>query len=329
MAQLLTVSRLLKNSVLLCLVFSDQLITLHVFKSKADSFIMSSEHLFSPPREVVDISACYFYHMMDLPGYGEVGSEWDLRGGEEAYLGGIPFQGKRVLELGTASGFLCHYMEGRGARVIGFDLASDRSWDLVPFAGIDLSSLRVERRNHIERLKNGWWFAHRLFGSQAKVMYGNIYDIPEGIGPIDIATFGLILCHLRDPFQALYSALRLTRESVVVTEWHPEQPAPQGHRMSLSPDASGLRRYLKRLLMRTGLVSPAWRHPRGMYFVPNPEGSDLTAETSTWWCFSAEVICRFLGVMGFGDQVVTEHFQTYQGKRIRLYTVVGKRTRKI
>ena len=46
----------------------------------------------------------------------------------------------------------------------------------------------------------------------------------------------------------------------------------------------------------------------------------------SWWCFPPEVICRFLGVLGFGDQVVTEHFQNYQGKRVRLYTVVGKRT---
>jgi len=290
---------------------------------------MSSEQPFSSPRDFIDISDCYFYHVMDLPGYGEVGSEWDLRGGEEAYLGGVLFQSKRVLELGTASGFLCHYMEGKGADVIGFDLASDRSWDLVPFAGLDLPSLRVERRNHIERLKNGWWFAHRVFGSNAKVVYGNVYDIPEEIGPVDIATFGLILCHLRDPFQALHSALPLTRELVVVTEWHPEQTVGQGQSMSVPPDsASGLRRYLKRLLIKTGVVSPASHHSAGMYFVPNPQGTDFGAQISTWWCLSPEVICRFLGVLGFGDQVVTEHFQIYQGKRIRLYTVVGKRTQK-
>lgn len=291
---------------------------------------MSNEHLFSSPRDVIDISDCYFYHVMDLPGYGEVGSEWDLRGGEEAYLGGVSFQGKRVLELGTASGYLCHYMEGKGAEVIGFDLPSERSWDLVPFAGLDLSPLRVERRNHIERLKNGWWFAHRLFGSRAKVVYGNIYEVPEEIGLVDIATFGLILCHLRDPFQALHSALRLTPEVVVVTEWHPEQPVGSGQSMSVPPgSASGLRRYLKRLLIKTGVVSPGGHHPGSMYFVPNPQGTDLEAQISTWWSLSPEVICRFLGVLGFRDQVVTEHFQTFQGKRIRLYTVVGKRTRKI
>jgi methyltransferase family protein len=311
-------------------VFLQQLITIASFQEQSDWFIMSSEHLFSSSRDVIDISDCYFYHVMDLPDYGEVGSEWDLRGGEEAYLGGVSFQAKRVLELGTASGFLCHYMEGKGADVIGFDLASDRSWDLVPFAGLDLPSFRVERRNHIERLKNGWWFAHRLFGSQAKVIYGNIYDIPEEIGLIDIATFGLILCHLRDPFQALHSALRLTQETVVVTEWHPEQPVGSGQNMSVSRKfASGLRKYLKRLLAKIGVISDGSPRPGAMYFVPNSQGSDLGAEISTWWCLSPEVICRFLGVLGFADQVVTEHFQTLQGKRIRLYTVVGKRTQKI
>lgn len=292
--------------------------------------MMRNEHLFSSPRDVIDISHCYFYHVMDLPGYGEVGSEWDLRGGEEAYLGGVSFQGKRVLELGTASGYLCRYMERNGADVIGFDLPTEGSWDLVPFAGLDLSPFSLERRNRIERLKNGWWFAHRLFGSRAKVVYGNIYAIPEEIDPVDIATFGLILCHLRDPFQALYSALRLTREEVVVTEWHPEQPVGSGKNTSVPwKFAARLKRYLKRLLIKTGVISPGYHGLGGMYFVPNPQGTELGAEISTWWCFSPEVICRFLGVLGFGDQVVTEHFQTFQGKRIRLYTVVGKRIRRI
>jgi len=63
-----------------------------------------------------------------------------------------------------------------------------------------------------------------------------------------------------------------------------------------------------------------------IYFVPNPH-EDLSAQTATWWIFTPEVMCCFLGVLGFGDQVLTEHFQTFQGKRMRLYTVVAKRTR--
>ena len=49
---------------------------------------------------------CYFYHTMDVPGAGLVTGEWDLRNGVDAYLGHESVAGKRVLELGTASGFL-------------------------------------------------------------------------------------------------------------------------------------------------------------------------------------------------------------------------------
>ena len=68
---------------------------------------MQAHYPFEEPRTVPSIDDCYFYHVMDLPGHGVVGREWDLRGGEAAYLGGVAFHGKRVLEFGTASGFLC------------------------------------------------------------------------------------------------------------------------------------------------------------------------------------------------------------------------------
>jgi hypothetical protein len=301
---------------------------------------MNGENLFSSPRRVSDISDCFFYHVMDLPGYGEVGGEWDLRGGEESYLGGVSFKGKRVLELGTASGYLCRFMEGEGADVIGFDLSAERSWDIVPFAGLDLPSTKLGMRNHIERLKNGWWFAHHLLGSSAKAVYGNIYEIPEEIGPVDIATFGSILLHLRDPFQALHSALRLTRELVIVTEIHPDQSAGSELGSAVPPESPstlgryikglgrhiGLRRHLIRVLSKTNVIPSVIKQPPCMYFHPNASAGELAGQVGAWWTLPPEVICRFLGVLGFEDQVVTAHFQNFHGNRVRLYTVVGKRT---
>ena len=288
---------------------------------------MTPEPPFSPPRLITNLADCYFYHVTDLPGHGVVGEDWDLRGGEVAYLGGVSFQGKRVLELGTASGYLCRHMECKGADVIGFDLAADGSWDLVPFAGLDVAAFGVERQKQIERLKNGWWLAHRLCGSKAKVVYGNVYAIPEAIGPVDIATFGAILLHLRDPFQALHSALRLARETVIVTEVHPAQPAGSGlGSVAPAESSSALRRLVKRLLRKAGVISPSAAHPGCMYFLPHPQATDARA-SAAWWCFPPEVICRFLGVLGFEKQVVTEHLQTFRGKRTRLYTVVVTRTR--
>src|SRR5436305_13837565 len=73
------------------------------------------------PLIVDDLSECFFYHTTDVPGSGVGEGEWDLRGGEEAYLGRAPFAGTRVLELGTAAGFLTFHMEGRGAEVVSYD----------------------------------------------------------------------------------------------------------------------------------------------------------------------------------------------------------------
>lgn len=63
---------------------------------------------------------------MDIPGYGGVEGEWDLRKGVKEYLGNVDFKGKRVLEIGTASGFLCFYMEGQGAEVVAYDLQRNK-----------------------------------------------------------------------------------------------------------------------------------------------------------------------------------------------------------
>jgi len=284
--------------------------------------------LYAAPRHISNIANCYFYHVMDLPGYGTVGEEWDLRGREAAYLGGVNFQGKRVLELGTASGFLCRFMESQGAEVVGLDLAPDHVWDLVPFAGLDLAGYAVRLKEHIERLKNGWWFTQRLFGARAKVVYANIYGIPKALGLVDIATFGAILLHLRDPFHALFNALSLTRETVIVTEVHPEQPPDSRLGSVVTPAPShGLASGLRKLLGRGESPAPAGppRYPRTTFFLPDPQAQDPSVAV-TWWCFTPEVICAFLGVLGFGQTTVTEHRQVFQGKPARMFTVVGSRT---
>ncbi len=185
---------------------------------------MPDEGIYAPPRHVTDIGECSFYHVTDLPGHGVVGWGWDLRGGEEKYLGGVEVRGKRVLELGTSSGFLCRYMESKGADVVGYDLSDEYTWDFVPYSQCDMSSYLLEMKNYLRLQNNAWWFAHRLFRSTAKVVYGHVYEIPEQIGTVDVSTFGSLLLHVRDPFLALQNALRLTRESVVTTDLHPEQP---------------------------------------------------------------------------------------------------------
>jgi 2-polyprenyl-3-methyl-5-hydroxy-6-metoxy-1,4-benzoquinol methylase len=83
--------------------------------------------LYASPRVVTRLEDCFFYHTIEIPGYGIVEGPWDLRAGLGDYLGNVDLRGKRVLELGTASGFVCFHMERQGADVVAYDLSPDRA----------------------------------------------------------------------------------------------------------------------------------------------------------------------------------------------------------
>jgi SAM-dependent methyltransferase len=255
-----------------------------------------TNELYARARDVTDPADCYFYHTTDIPGFGTVHGEWDLRPKIDAYLGGFSFRGKRVLDIGAASGFLSFHMERQGADVVSYDLSKDYDWDVVPFARLDTAANRDERRRHIDRLNNGYWLCHHAFASKAQVVHGIAYAVPEGIGAVDVAVFGSILLHLRDPFLALQNAARLTTEAVIVTEF-------------LSA------RHASRRLFRSPL-SPSVK------FVPRWRSA---SPIDTWWNLPPDTVQEMLGVLGFEDSTLSFHTQLYGGKPRSLYTVVARR----
>jgi hypothetical protein len=248
--------------------------------------------IYSEPRNISNLQDCYFYHTMDLPAIGRVDGNWDLRPKLKEYLGSVDFKGRRVLDVGCASGVLSFYMEKQGAEVVSFDLDKNGDWDMVPFAKWEqFAHVVVDRKVIIDRLNNAYWLAHRLLGSKAKVVYGGVYAIPAAIGPVDIAVYGSILLHMRDPFLALQNGLRLTTQSVIVSE------VLRGQRqktvepfLELLPDAKTV------------------------------EPKDV------WWDIRPEWVVRSIGVLGFEDVKINYHTQNYEGREIELYTIVGKRT---
>jgi hypothetical protein len=267
------------------------------------------------PRVVEDLAACDFYHSVDIPGHGHVKGQWDLRKTLGDYLGNVAFAGKRVLELGTADGYITFEIERQGADVVSYDLSPDFRWDVVPYARSAMSTARTGDPGHwltteerfkdgIGRLNNAYWLAHRAHGSKARVVYGDVYHVPDEVGEVDIALFGAILLHTRDPFAALASPLRLARDMVVVTEMR--------DRLSLPPAVSRVKNLLPRRVRQPAMrFLPDWRSGR------DPDG---------WWRLSPEVIVDFIGVLGFEDTTVTYHSQLYQGRPRRMFTVVGRRT---
>jgi len=277
-----------------------------------------NDSVYAVPHDVTDVSQCYFYHTADIPGYGHVDGQWDLRGGMQEYLGHVDFKGKRVLEVGTASGFICFHMEKQGAEVVACDLSENDAWDIVPFATLDYSGTLARCRQGIKTQNNAYWFCHKANQSRARVVHGSVYAIPDGIGKVDISTFCSVLLHMRDPFLALATALRLTEETVVVTDLN------WSNVIESRPNRF---QRLKRKLF--GAAPVQFAHPCAAFSpVPqaefDPNGWD---GWTTWWLLNPEVVCRFLGVLGFEKTEVSFHKQKYLDGHVGLFTVVGKRTR--
>ena len=254
--------------------------------------VLGDAGIYAMPRVIENIEQCYFYHTIDLPGHGTIEGDWDLRRGIDDYLGGVDYNGKRVLDVGTANGMICFETERRGADVTAFDLSKEYSWDLIPYARWEgYEDIRHGHRHHIDMLNNAYWFCHRALHSNAKAVYGDVYHIPEQIGKVDIVIYGSILLHLRDPFLALQRGTRLAQEAVVVTEVH-----------------------------RDHAVKSEEPHMR---FLPDPGALE---PKDTWWDLRPEFIVRAIKVLGFEDVRVTYHTQPCRGEKVHLYTVVGRRT---
>lgn len=251
--------------------------------------------VFEEPHQIGNMDDCIFYHSMDLPNVGFVRGQWDLRNREAEYLGHVDLRGKTVLEIGTASGHLCFFMEKQGAHVVAYDLSEKYSWDIVPYTTNDVEQIAKGRAGHLQRLNNSFWFAHGAFHSQAKVMYGSVYDIPEDIGLYDIGTLGSILLHVRDPFLVLQRVSSHISDTIIVTD--------------------------VRLPWKDELFS-LFRKQQLINFLPD---ASTPEQYATWWHLSPGLIIRFLKILGFAYSYLSYHDQLYHGREVGLYTIVASR----
>ena len=249
------------------------------------------DRLYAEPVIVEDASDCHFYHVLEVPDEGVVGGQFDLRGAEDEYLGHVSFHGRRVLEIGPANGFLTFHMESAGANVVAVELGPDADWDIVPHAELDLAAIREERRLIMQRLRNGFWWAHKRMGSQAQVHNGDVYALPDELGDFDVAVLASVLRHTRDPFRIVEGCARRAA-SLVITEMH-------------FPELDGAP--VTRFVPRRG--SPTW---------------------DTWWDFSPDVLINFVGVLGLDQTNVTYHEQRLLANdmehSIPFFTLVASRS---
>lgn len=245
------------------------------------------------PRFVDRLEDCFFYHAMELPEFGLVRGQWDLRGRFDEYIGGVDLAGKSVVDVGTATGFLSFEAEKRGAaRVLSFDMSDARQQTFLPFKDKlyyrDPEQWAEVYGAEIEQWKNAYWLCHRLLKSKAEVHYGNIYELPTELGQFDITIVGSVLEHLSDQITALASIARLTKETIVV----------------VSP-----------------LLQTEERIARFESLASNPEAD------FTWWTYSLAVYHEVFTMLGFRIARVShaKYYYMYGDELKERATIVAER----
>jgi len=250
--------------------------------------------VFAEPRPVPDLGECWFYHSIDLPRHGEVTGEWDLRPGIDDYLGRFTYAGRRVLEIGPASGYVSMELERRGGRVVGVELAEGGLHDFVPRDDVDVAEKHRNHASMLERLKNSYWLVHSEFGLSAQVHYGDPRHLPDALGHFDVTFMGAVLLHCHDPIGLLMSCASRTGEAVIITDVR-------------SPDPDALDR----------IGQPVC----ALY----PSADNRVIDR--WWTFSPQFFVELLGAMGFRDSEVVFHEQHHVAKDMMhpMFTVVARR----
>lgn len=246
-------------------------------------------------RTVTDRSACNFYHDVQLPDGTVVVGQWDLRKTADEYLGGVDFSGKRVIEVGPASGFLSLYMEHNGAHVTGIEPPLDTFWDLVPRAGVTAWQ-KEDFKRQIERVRNSFWYLHRVFGSKVELYEADAYNLPASLGVFDTAVLASVLVHCNSPARMIASVAGLGVTEMIITEQY----------------------------------YPALGDQPICRLLPSLQNSIFDA----WWSFSPAFFHRYLEVLGFGKVTTTYHRQVYHGsgqsEPIAMFTLVASdRTREV
>ena len=248
--------------------------------------------LFAEPRIVSNPDECLFYHTIDVPGRGTFNGFWDIRGREAEYLGNVSFAGRRVLEIGPASGHLSFFMERQQAEVVSIEARDEKVWDLFwdlhePLPP-HLQTLLTDSRKALNEIKNSYWFCHEAFVSKARVHYGSAYELPNELGQFDVSVMACMLLHNKNPLRIIENCARLTRDEIIIVE-----PVRQQQLSQSSAE-----------FLPTG-DQPWW---------------------DTWWGFTPRFFVNVLRSMGFTHSTVTHHTQICFDKPQELFTVVAKRT---
>jgi tRNA (mo5U34)-methyltransferase len=186
-----------------------------------------------------DVSRFYWYHTIDLGNGLVTPGDYDFRADVPLLHFPEDLRGKKVLDVGSATGFFAFELEKRGAEVVSVELPSLKEWDM-PLDGSGDRAIEglcrqhgttsPEEAHHLH-LDGPFQFCRKVLGSSVRRCFSSVYDLsPAALGcdGFDLVFVGDVLIHLMAPLKALAVLAPLCRGTMVITQELNEEnnPAP-------------------------------------------------------------------------------------------------------
>jgi SAM-dependent methyltransferase len=169
----------------------------------------------------------YWYHAVDLGAGLLTPGDYDYREQIDAFGFPADLTGKRVLDVGSATGYFAFEFERRGAEVVSVELPSLEKWDVLSAERdqivreiAEAHSASSPQEAYDRHLDGPFLFCHSRLRSKVKRCYSSVYDLTlakVGGERFDLVYAGDILMHLFSPLRALDVLSGLCRGSLVLT----------------------------------------------------------------------------------------------------------------
>jgi tRNA (mo5U34)-methyltransferase len=203
-----------------------------------------------------DLTHYFWYHTINL-GQGLITpGTYDFRDTLASYGFAEALQGRRVLDVGSATGFFAFELEKRGADVTSVEVPSIADLDAFPGETVDDIMRKMEnaflyhavytpeQMDYLFHKCSGEEFYHffldgpvllckRVLESRVKRAYYTIYELPNGFPArsFDMVLLGDVLLHTINPLKALAAAAEVCRETLIIAQnmscESPDAPAMQ------------------------------------------------------------------------------------------------------
>lgn len=194
----------------------------------------------------------FWYHTIDL-GQGLITpGSFDYREFIQFYQFPHNLEGRRVLDVGSATGFFAFDFERRGAQVTSLEIPSLSQWDRFPGetplqiaekirASLPFHSIKTKQEIDLlfsthspseiyhYLLDGPFRFCHRILKSNVRRIYSSVYALPNELASnarFDYIFAGDILLHLIDPLSALAVLAKLCEGTITIAQaLAPDGPA--------------------------------------------------------------------------------------------------------